>query len=711
MLQRTAVVAVLVGLVTLLAGLVSVHTSAEVWVVLLAGLPVVGATAVLTRRVLHRRPRLAAVPTARRTATGWLVTVAAAVHVAWVLAWTWTPSWGVWLLPGLPVLTWAECGAALLVRNMLLRVPTAAEQQERQRRAEKHAVAELSPETRKFREALDEGDWGYVQILGDVDQRGPHTLVFHTRVPARATARILQEESSGEAKRTLLPFNEGSGPALAAALSQVWRHKLREKWVQVNSTGYAGYFDVVVNLRDVMADVHPFVDDPTPLPPGTPCDLGVRPDGSKAELPLEGHGVIVATSQVGKTNLLYVITSHLLRTGNVVWVGGRRKQYETWAQFLLKYLDSRHKMVIDWLVNGQYGTLELLLATYLVAQDKQATPFDERDDWSDLTVVLDEISDVLLDTSVVIFYQGQWLNASDLLAMIMRGVKGSRIKIIVVLHKFINSQFGSQGSVIRSWFDWVVVLRSGDRDDAMRALGVSRLPDLEHPGELYFRVGNGPVVRAKAWYVQEIGKATAPKTDGVTVPEVGWSRRDLRRTLDPRGAVAAGQRYAERHQYVTAEFLAYLQRGDDDQRTAAPVNPRVQGGEPVVDSSGSAVAAGGTEATEQAAYERYLAKLKQAVGMDPSSPQAPVADPGGGATSAPAPTARRKVNRRELVLQIFDDLGAIESGQLIEEMRERGDPVKNAISVYNLLAQLRDQDEVVEQLPDKRWARVQSTAA
>lgn len=693
MLQRTPVVAGVVGLATLVAGIAAVATATQPLIIALVGLvPLVGTGAVARFR-LHRSERLAGVWSWRKTCAAWLVTLATVLHVAWVAAWSWSPALGWWLVPGLAVLAWAECGITLLVRGHLLRQRTNAEQQREQQRQQR----ELSPHVAKFRRALDEGDWGYVQILGDVDRRGPYVNVFHVMVPARATARMLQEESSGDGKRSMVPFTEASGPALAASLSQVTRHKLREKWVTVESTGYAGYYDVTVMTRDVMADVHPFVDDLTPITLDTPCNLGVQPNASPALLPLRGHGVIVASSQVGKTNLLYVITSHLARAGVVIWVAGRRKQYDTWAQYLLKYLDTRHKSVIDWLVNGQYGTLELLLATYLLAQDRQATPFDEREDWPELFVVLDEASDVLIDTSIVIEYQGQMLNASDLLAMNMRGIKGAKMYICLVLHKLINGQLGHQGSLIRSGFDWCIVLRSGDRDDAMRVLGVGRLPELEHPGELYYRVGNGPVTRAKAWYVQEIGKSTAPQTGGVTVPEVGWARRDMARGLDPRGAAAAGEHYANRHQYVTAEFMAYLQVGDDervDQASGGRTRTRT--------SAAPQTGDGRAQSIEDKAYREYLAKLEAAAGLRPAEQDS---------TTPAAATARKKYVRRDAVLALFDELGPMDSGRLIEELRRRGDEVKNPIAVYNLLNTLTNTDKLIEQLPDKRYGRVQSAAA
>jgi hypothetical protein len=697
-LQRTPVVAGVVGLATLVAGIAAVATATQPWIVALVGLvPLVG-TGAAARVRLHRSQRLAGVRSWQKTCAAWLVTLATVLHVAWVTAWSWSPSWGWWLVPGLAVLAWAECGVTLLTRRTLLRPRTTAELAASQQRDQQRQQGELSPHVAKFRRALDEGDWGYVQILGDVDRRGPHTSVFHVMVPARATARMLQEEASGDGKRTLMPFNETSGPALAGALSQVTRHKLREKWVTVESTGYAGYYDVTVMTRDVMADVHPYVDDLTPITLDTPCNLGVQPNGAPALLPLRGHGLIVASSQVGKTNLLYVITSHLARAGVVIWVAGRRKQYETWAQYLLKYLDTRHKSVIDWLVNGQYGSLELLLATYLLAQDRQATPFDERDDWPPLFVILDEASDVLIDTSVVIEYQGQMLTASDLLAMCMRGIKGSLMYVVLLLHKFVNGQLGHQGTLIRSGFDWCIVLRSGDRDDAMRVLG-TRLPELEHPGELYFRVGNGAVTRAKAWYVQEIGKPTAPQTGGVTVPEVGWARRSMARALDQRGAAAAGQHYADRHQYVTSEFMAYLQVGDDERADQASPAIRTRTTTAAAPQTGD----GKPRSIEDKAYRDYLAKLEAAAGLRPPAEQQDAAPA--------APTARKKYVRRDAVLQLFDELGPMDSGQLIDELRRRGDEVTNPIAVYNLLNKLANTEKLIEQLPDKRYTRAQSAAA
>lgn len=695
MLQRTPVVAGVVGLATLVAGIAAVATATQPLIIALVGLvPLVG-TGVAARFRLHGSERLAGVRSWRKTCAAWLVTLATALHVAWVMTWAWSPALGWWLVPGLAVLAWAECGITLLTCRTLLRPRTSAELAASQQRDQQRQQRELSPHVAKFRRALDEGDWGYVQILGDVDRRGPYVNVFHVMVPARATARLLQEEASGDGKRTLMPFNEASGPALAGALSQVTRHKLREKWVQVVSTGYAGYYDVTVMTRDVMADVHPFVDDLTPITLDTPCNLGVQPNGMPALLPLRGHGVIVASSQVGKTNLLYVITSHLARAGVVIWVAGRRKQFDTWAQYLLKYLDTRHKSVIDWLVNGQYGTLELLLATYLLAQDRQATPHDERD-WPELFVILDEASDVLIDTSIVIEYQGQMLNASDLLAMCMRGIKGSLMYVVLVLHKLINGQLGHQGSLIRSGFDWCIVLRSGDRDDVMRVLGAGRLPELEHPGELYFRVGNGAVTRAKAWYVQEIGKPTAPQTGGVTVPEVGFARRSMARALDPRGAAAAGTHYANRHQYVTAEFMAYLQVGDDERIDRAP-----SGRTRTAASAAHQAGDGKAQSIEDKSYREYLAKLEAAAGLRPAEQD----------TALAAPTARKKYVRRDAVLALFDELGPMDSGQLIEELRRRGDEVKNPISVYNLLNTMTNTDKLIEQLQDKRYARVQSAAA
>jgi hypothetical protein len=679
-------VAGVVGVATLVAGLAAWAAAASWWAVVLAGLVPVAAAAVVARRRLYGSVRLAAVPSARRTFAAWLVTLAAAVHVAWVAAWAWSPAWVLLLLPVLPVLAWAECGVTLLVRQHVLRARTrtradVAAQRQRQQLEAPAAV-------RKFRAALDEGEWGYVQVDNRYEQRGPACNVFHCTVPARATARLLQEATSE--KRTLIPFDESSGPVLARALSQVLEIPLREKWVTVQSTGYAGYYDVTVLTRDVMADIRPFVDDLSPVDLSTPCPLGVQSDGSVGALLLQGHGVIVAASGVGKSNLLIQITSFLVRTGAVVWAAGRRKQYETWAQYLLKYLDTRHKMVIDWLVNGQYDTVELLLATWLLAQDRLATPFDERDDWAPLYVILDEATDVLTDTSVVIEYQGEWYDASRLMGMISRGVKAAHMYLIIVLHRYVNGQFGHEGGNIKVAFDWTIVLRSNDPGDAPRALGTGSLPPLEHPGELYARRAGGPVLRIKASYVQEVGKPQAPQTGGVTIPEVGWARRGMANTLHGRSAAAAGSHYADRHQYVTQDLMAYLQRGDDD------VRPTVTGRGPA-----SQARRGGRAADiEDRAYRETLAKLEAAAGLRPAAEVTDV-----------APAARRKVARRDLVVQLLREHGAMDSGRLIELLRQNGDAVTNPNAVYNLLAGMRDREGVLVQHDDKTFDLADRVAA
>jgi len=514
----------------------------------------------------------------------WL-TIAGLWRAVLLVVLAWLPELALLLVLVLLAMTWVEYMLVDLLKRGIATVKAAPVED----RALVAGELVRAPATRvqqlaqqRFGTVLGSAGYPYLHITG-TQRLGPDQQLYKVQVPSR----VLAEQQAAEAaiaaglspgKQRFLPFSEASAESIAISLGEKLGRPFPRDGVIVQQTPNAGEYDVIVMTRNVLASILVYEDDLTrPRRATDPADLGRYVEGTQWLVPL-GHVEIIAQSGAGKTNLLLQLVAHYNACGHVpdgvldltgfedlgpddqvvVWIGGRRKQYETWGAYLLKYMNTQHEIPIDLLVNGQHDTVNMLLAGMLAVQERQAIPHDERGALPHIAIVIDEYQDVAVDDSVTVPWQGVDWTASMLDAAISRGGKSARVHLVRLMHDAVKTAAGTRGAQIKRAFNVTIMLRSNDRADAGRATGAWRAKGPEHEGEALVTTKGSVARRAKAKYMQEINKPTAPQTGGITVPEVGWARRNMVSRLDVRTANACGDWYAARHRYMTVEFRDYL---------------------------------------------------------------------------------------------------------------------------------------------------------
>jgi hypothetical protein len=569
---------------------------------------------------------------------------------------------------------------------------------------------DVSPVTlsamRAVQASVEDAGWPYL-VVSKPEPLSADQVRYTVAVPSRIRAQQILEAQAALAaaesgqpapKAKALPFGPDAAEPIAIALGERMHRKLERGWVKVEESPFAGEYYLTVMTRDIRRDVIPYVDDLTlPRSAKIPACLGRYDAGDPFELPM-GHGEIIAKTESGKTNLLYGLATYYTACGwtdpryaapsdkVVLWIGGRRKQYETWGAFLHRYFGTGKRIPLGWVANGQHDTVNMLLAAMIVVKARQTAPLDERGERPTLVVMIDEYTDVSSDNTVTVHWDGIDWTATMLDEALSRGAASAGVRLIRVMHRGTNGAAGSSGAGIKAAFDWSIALRSNDKLDLGRVTGAYRLPPLQYPGELYATIKGGDPRRAKSRYTQEIGKPNAHQTDGTPVDVIGWSRRDMISELEPRAEDAARTvpAYVARHQVMDAAFRDYLTGDASTTPAAAP-------------------SAGAGTTTAERIREQIAAVVAKQQGT---------AAPGLAAVPEPvAVTVQPEPTRGDLVEAILQERGAegLTSAALIAELRERGDEVRNPNAVYNLLKSWRD-TERAEKVGD-RWRLVQHAGA
>lgn len=674
-MQVKTVVIILAGVVTLLLGVsaLALALGPMATAVALAALLLVAQW--IARQVV--------LGIAHRGTILWGLAAAGVVHAGWVVGWAARPDLGGWFAGGLLLLGWAEYLLASGTRYLLTRRATPVQGQPQPQLQVRETPARPAPRgaADTFEQALTLSDYGYLIVIGS-RAAGRHCVVFHMRVPAKVTALLALEAKGDSRRRTLAPFGRDSAEAIAVALTEITGVRLRRNWVEVEQTEYAGEYTVAVMTKDVMAEVRPYVDDATPASINDPAPIGVHVDGTRATLDLRGHGQVIAQSGAGKTSFINLVVAYLTRCVDAVpWLCGRRKQYESWGAWLESYMGTDHDLPIDWIANGQEDTVNMLLAAWLIVQWRQAVPFDEREAWPAVVILLDEATDVLADTTVSVTYGGERFTASKLLEMLGRGAMSAGVYIVPITHRGTNAMFGDQGGNTKSSFAWSAALRSNDEADLGRVIGDHKLQPLEHQGELYLKQRSQAPRRTKGDYMQEIGKPNAPQTGGITVPEVGWSRRHMVTHLDAGSQRAAGSIYAARHRRMTPAMRDYLRHG-------APQQPAVDPGA----KSLTTVSAEG----QSAQLDQRAATSSRAAGYEAARQQIAAIEAAAAAAAVSTPVATvtvldKPASRKDRIAAIVRAAGRISRAEIVERLRAEGDELGNGRVVDNALRELRDE--------------------
>jgi hypothetical protein len=427
----------------------------------------------------------------------------------------------------------------------------------------------LGPYEKVLAAALRRASLGFVRVLPGCDPlRSNAGSQFRARTQSKA--QLARGERAG-AQTELTPKHM---EALAIALAEITGRDVESGWVRYRKEPQAGTYSITITNRDVMAEVIPYVDDPTPTSITEPALVGVEIDGREHRERLDQHSRAVGGSTSGKSSLFQCELAHATRCEDaIVWVGGVQKLYDLVAGWVEPYHGRDMRSPLDWIAHGQTDTLSMMASGMSVARWRQRQPLHLRK-WRTILLYLDEFSFVA-QSSQKIWFQGEWWTASRLASGLLRGAASGNVFVHFGSQRSTTDHYGDQGGDVVANIGVNYAFRSKDFAEVGRLTNDYKLPVPKSSGECY-RFSDADPIHLKAPYIQTNDPSKPRLHNGVTLAEIAWSRRHLIQggLTEAEGLTAAGPAYAARHQIVNDRFMTYLTHGDD---TEMPEDPDAQG--------------------------------------------------------------------------------------------------------------------------------------
>jgi hypothetical protein len=380
------------------------------------------------------------------------------------------------------------------------------------------------------------------------------------RVRARSKTRLRGDERSG-AQVELTPKHM---EALAIALAEITGRDVESSWVRCRKERQAGTFSITITNRDLMAEVIPYVDDPTPTSITTPALVGIEIDGREHRERLDQHGRNIGSSTSGKTSLFNLELAHATRsTDALVWVAGVQKLYDLVGPWLEPYLNTGLRPPLNWIANGQTDTLTMMAAAMELARWRQRQPMNQRR-WRTIMLFLDEFSFTAQSRQKILF-GGEWVDAGWLASGMFRGAASANIHVRLATQRSTLDHFGDKGGDVITNIAVNNAFRTKDWAEIGRMTNDYKLPVPQWPGE-YYLLSNSDPLNLKAPYIQTTDPSKPRLHDGATIAEISWSRRHLvgPDLAESEGLAALGPAYTNRNPLVNDQMMRYLTRGSGE---------------------------------------------------------------------------------------------------------------------------------------------------
>lgn len=459
--------------------------------------------------------------------------------------------------------------------------------------------------------------------------------------------------------------------ALAIALAEMTGRDVESSWVRHRKEKQAGTYSTTITNRDLMAEVIPYIDDPTPTSITTPAVVGIEIDGRERRERLDQHGRTIGSSTSGKSSLINLELAHTTRCPDALtWVGGVQKLYDLVGPWLEPYHNTGLRPPLNRIANGQTDTLTMMASAMSIARWRQRQPMHLRN-WRTIMMYLDEFSFVA-QSRQKIWFEGEWVDASWLISALLRGAASANVHVRMATQRSTTDHFGDKGGDVVSNIAVNNAFRSKDWAEVGRLTNDYKLPAPNWPGE-YYLLSSGEPLNLKAPYIQTTDPSKPRLHDGPTIAEVSWARRHLvgPDLTEAEGLAAAGAAYTTRHQLVDDRMMAYLTRGGDEAPREEP-------------------AAGGDVYN---AVRAQLAEAAAAAGLDLSRDDA----------APPSEPVRR---RPEAILALLDrardthpdGMGAAE---IAAELKNHGDAAAEPEVLAPTLSRMHNQGKIARLAPGR----------
>lgn len=469
--------------------------------------------------------------------------------------------------------------------------------------------------------------------------------------------------------------------SIATALSILSGRRIRKDQVIVEPTEDAGeYLVTVYENAELATRVIPFLDEHGSIPTsmGELCLVGHKTNRSPAMMDLRQHGQLIGATESGKSSLLHKMLAHATRCPDcVIWVGGVWKLYDFVSEWLEAYLNSGLLPPIDWVANGHEDVCEMMAAFLRGAAYRTNTRKTDRTHLPYMILVLDEVTYIVNNKHVKGIVHGEEMTASQMLAGIARGTAGARMYEWLATQRDTFENLGVDGGTTAAQMGFAFVFRIRDQGTVGRVTGDYTLPNPTGRGQCWADLGpESPIYSLRIPYPHTMDTSKPALHDGPRLDQVSWARRNIPHVLDEGTANAAGPAYADRHRYVTEEYLDYL-------RTTKTLTPQPIGGT-IMDSMIGPIDAEEYLAAETLFNQRVAARQNDHANGNGASASLPEYAPVSEAT-----VLADYRPRKQRILDIVQGAnGPMVRGEIITELERMGDNIGNAKVVTNLCGEL-----------------------
>jgi len=260
---------------------------------------------------------------------------------------------------------------------------------------------------------------------------------------------------------------------------------------------------LVVPTRDVLAETIELPEWIGPRSITEPLLTGQYVDGNDVQVTLRGfHGMFAGMTRFGKTALLNTHLAQLVRCiDNVTWCLAGNKAVRWLRPWLLPWLRGYAAVPpIDWVTSTVDEALLALLDLYRAIDGRQAMVGNGKTEWEptpeapQITVLIDESTDLLESTVKVVDHKGAKQTFSSLLLTIIRTAGSEAIHVIFCSQRGTATLLGPNGGDLKSQLAYRVGFRAAGNMTDVNAVFSSNTTGVDLS-----------VLPKGAWYVELIG--------------------------------------------------------------------------------------------------------------------------------------------------------------------------------------------------------------
>ena len=260
----------------------------------------------------------------------------------------------------------------------------------------------------------------------------------------------------------------GCIPSIERIAARITGLPIRSGSIQIQRGKFAHEAVMIVPTRDVLNEVIELPDLHGPRSVTEPMVTGQYVDGNEVQVTFRGfHGMFAGMTNFGKSALLDAHMTQLTRcTDNVTFCLAGNKAVRWLRPWLKPWLQGAAAVPpIDWVAGDIDEALLVLADIYRAIDGRQAMPNNGDTGWEptpenpQITILVDESTDLLESTKTITTHKGEKKDFSDLLLTIVRTARSEAIQVIFCAQRGTATLLGGNGGDLKSQ----VLYRAGFR--------------------------------------------------------------------------------------------------------------------------------------------------------------------------------------------------------------------------------------------------------